>query len=89
MLNPSFCGDRLMSLAGVVVAQVRPNKGDRDDAGDCFQTAYLAGLEARRSADRNGKHTSNRILKLAMRQAVYRMLKRGKEAIREADLLPL
>lgn len=79
-------GDPLQRIAHQVIAQVRPNRGDRDDAGDCFQTAYLAGLQAHRSAERAGKITSNQMIRLAMRQAVYRALRRAKGAMREADL---
>lgn len=82
-----FTGDELGILARVVLSRIRPNRADREGADDCFQTAYLAGLEARRSAARNASHTSSSVLILAMQTAVYRALGRRKE-LRESDLQP-
>ena len=75
-----FVADKLIMLAGAVVAQVRPHKGDR---ADCFQTAYLAGLMATISA--GDRPTSSDVLFLAMRTAVYRMLQKPKP-LTECDL---
>jgi hypothetical protein len=71
-------GDELATLAGVVVAGIRPHRQDRDD---CRQAAYVAGLMARRSAERSHQHTSRRLLELAMREAVYRLLRQPKDTL--------
>ena len=78
--------DDLARLARAVVGSVRPNRGDRFGRDDCLQTAYLAGLQARRSAERQRHATSSRVLMLAMQSAVFRMLHSVKDVC-EADLL--
>ena len=66
----------IAKLAVAVVYSVRPNKGDRESVADCLQEAYLAGMEALNSADHNGSRPSRAMLFLAMRQAVYRLLRK-------------
>jgi len=78
--------DQLMKLAGAVTARIALNSRDRATVADCFQEAYLAGLEHRRSANLKNKNTSSEIAKLVMRQAIYRMLRRAGKDLREADL---
>ena len=79
--------DELGQLAGAVVDRVRPNRSDRATRDDCYQVAYLAGLEARRAAQRMGSHTSTTILFKKMQTAIYRLLRQrcGKD-LRESDL---
>lgn len=79
--------DELGQLAGVAVARVLPTRSDRSNPSDCYQAAYLAGLEARRSAERVNRPTSSRVLFLAMRQAVFRLIRRNrKEPASESEL---
>lgn len=80
-----FLRDELGTLAGVVVARIRPNRSDRESLEDCWQTAYVAGLQARHAAERSQQRTSTHFLILAMQTAVYRTLRRRKD-IRESDL---
>jgi DNA-directed RNA polymerase specialized sigma24 family protein len=77
--------DQLQQLARVVIARVRLRNTDRADAGDCYQEAYLAGLKAKQSAARSKSSTSARIIMMAMAQAIYRMLHRGRGELLEAD----
>lgn len=76
-----FTDDYLGRIARTVIARVRPRP---DVMGDCFQTAYLAGLSASASAARNNSPLSGQLIFSCMRQSVYRMLNKRRE-IREAD----
>ena len=78
--------DELGRLAGAVVARIRPNRSDRQSSEDCWQIAYVAGLQACAAARRAHAHTSSQMLMLAMQSAVYRSLHRGRKELREADL---
>lgn len=82
-----FHDDELGKLAGAVIAQVQPNRSDRETREECWQTAYVAGLMAQVSAHRSQQQTSRHMLMLAMRSAVYRALHRARKELREADLL--
>ena len=79
--------DELGTLAGVVLARLRPSKSAPASRADCWQAAYAAGLEARRAAELASRHTSRRILLFRMQQAVGRLLARGRKEFRESDLL--
>jgi hypothetical protein len=82
-----YLDDELGKLADHVVARIHPNSSDREFIEDCLQTAYTAGLLAQHSAQRSQQRTSRHVLKLAMRQAVYRLLRhRSRKVYRESDL---
>jgi hypothetical protein len=81
--------DELGRLAGVVIARVSQPIRPAVDRAECWQTAYAAGLQAVRAAERARRHTSSHFLILAMQSAVYRLLHRNRRELREADLRDL
>lgn len=84
----AYTDDELGKLAGAVVCVVRPNSADRETREDCWQAAYVAGLEARRSAARSSATISRQILFLKMQSAVYRLLRKPRVGvIVESDLI--
>jgi RNA polymerase sigma factor (sigma-70 family) len=68
----------LISIASQVISWIKPNKGDSESVQDCWQTAYVAGLQALRTTQKNGHRPSRRYLCLCMQQAVYRSLCKSK-----------
>lgn len=78
--------DALGKLASAVVARVRPNQHDHDDPADCWQTAYVAGMDAQNAAHRSNQPTSSAYLFLAMQSAVYRQLHNSRRMLRESDV---
>jgi hypothetical protein len=79
-------GIDLGAIAGAVVARVRPNGIDRESRDDCFQTAYLSGLQACATARRAGRRPAAGILFKQMRRDVYRLLHKRRGELRESDL---
>jgi DNA-directed RNA polymerase specialized sigma24 family protein len=68
----------LIGLARYVVAKIKPNSGDRETPEDCFQIAFLAGLQAKRRAEINKVFISRRYIVLTMQKTVYRQLRKMK-----------
>lgn len=82
-----FIDDELGRLASRAVASVRPNRHDRETIADCWQAAYLAGLQATASAESGGHAAARSILFLKMRDSIYRLLHQpAARALREGDL---
>lgn len=76
-------GVDLTVLAGAVVRRIGPSFCIRQD---CFQTAYLAGLQALRSAQSHNRKAAAGVLLRAMQTTVYRELHKPRPSV-EADYL--
>jgi hypothetical protein len=61
----------LIKLTSTVISWIKPNKGDSESIEDCWQIAYVAGLQALRNAEHNAQKPSVRYLTLCMQSSVY------------------